>query len=127
VADDFLFLPWDSQELLLRADRLLGPPEGPEILRCGDLVIDRARFDISVGRRRVELTFKEYQLLEFLAARQGRVFTRQAVLAQVWGYDYFGGERTVDVHIRRLRAKLENERHTFIETVRSVGYCLRPS
>lgn len=90
AADDFLFLPWDSQELLLRLDRLLRPPEGPEILRCGDLVMDRARYEVSVGRRRVELTFKEYELLEFLATRQGRVFTRDAILTQVWGYDYLG-------------------------------------
>lgn len=74
----------------------------------------------------MDLTYKEYELLRFLASRPGRVFTREALLSQVWGYDYFGGSRTVDVHIRRLRAKIEDASHSFIDTVRGVGYRFRP-
>ncbi len=70
----------------------------------------------------VELTFKEYELLKFLARDRGRVFTREALLNKVWGYDYFGGDRTVDVHVRRLRSKIELSGQTFIETVRNIGY-----
>ena len=70
----------------------------------------------------IELTFKEYELLKFLASHQGRVYTREALLNKVWGYDYYGGDRTVDVHIRRLRSKIEDAKHTFIETVRNIGY-----
>ena len=77
---------------------------------------------MSVGGSPVELTFKEYELLRFLATQPDRVFTREALLDKVWGYDFYGGARTVDVHIRRLRSKLEIGGHTFIETVRSVGY-----
>ena len=70
----------------------------------------------------LSLTFTEYGLLVFLAANSGRVFSREALLNKIWGYDYYGGDRTVDVHIRRLRAKLEWGKHSFIETVRGVGY-----
>jgi two-component system alkaline phosphatase synthesis response regulator PhoP len=72
----------------------------------------------------VDLTYKEYELLRFLATNAGRVFTREALLNKVWGYDFYGGARTVDVHIRRLRSKIE-ERDTFIDTVRNVGYRFR--
>ena len=68
------------------------------------------------------LTFREYELLKFLAGNRGRVFTREALLNKVWGYDYYGGDRTVDVHIRRLRSKTEDSNHAFIETVRNIGY-----
>jgi two-component system alkaline phosphatase synthesis response regulator PhoP len=71
------------------------------------------------------LTFREYQLLKFLASNKGKVFTREALLNKVWGWDYYGGDRTVDVHIRRLRSKIEDPTHTFIETVRNIGYRLR--
>jgi DNA-binding response OmpR family regulator len=75
-----------------------------------------------VGGNPVMLTFREYELLKFLASNRGRVFTREALLNRVWGYDYYGGDRTVDVHIRRLRSKIEDASHTFIETVRNIGY-----
>ena len=74
----------------------------------------------------VELTYKEFELLRFLADRPGKVFTREVLLEQVWGYDYFGGSRTVDVHIRRIRSKIEREGHTYIRTVRGVGYIFEP-
>jgi DNA-binding response OmpR family regulator len=93
-----------------------------ETIQCGDLVIDLANCEVRVGGKVVELTFKEYELLKFLAKDRGRVFTREALLHKVWGYDYFGGDRTVDVHVRRLRSKIEDSGQTFIETVRNIGY-----
>jgi two-component system alkaline phosphatase synthesis response regulator PhoP len=91
-------------------------------VRCGDLVIDLDNCEVTVAGRLITLTFKEYELLRFMAAIPGRVFTRDALLDEVWGHDYFGGDRTVDVHIRRLRSKIEDSTHTFIDTVRNIGY-----
>jgi len=125
LVDDFLLKPGDSSELLLRVKRLLGntgSTDNSELIECGDLVIDLASCEVSLNERLIELTFKEYELLRFLASHQGRVFTRDSLLNEVWGYDYFGGDRTVDVHIRRLRSKIEDATHTFIETVRNIGY-----
>lgn len=122
---DFVVKPCDMKELELRLKRLLLKSAGPargELITCGDLAIDLARCEVFVAGRRVALTFKEYELLKFLVSNRGRVFTREALLNKVWGYDYYGGDRTVDVHIRRLRSKLEDSQHTFIETVRNIGY-----
>lgn len=124
--DEFVLSPWVEGELLLRLERQLGPAPSPDVIRFGDLSIDLVRYEVTLAGKRVELTFKEYQLLKFLASHPGRVFTREALLAQLWDYDYFGGERTVDVHIRRLRSKIEDQAHTFIETVRGVGYRFQP-
>ncbi len=124
--DEFVLSPWAEGELLLRLERRLGPAPSPDVIRFGDLSIDLVRYEVTLAGKRVELTFKEYQLLKFLASHPGRVFTREALLAQLWDYDYFGGERTVDVHIRRLRSKIEDQAHTFIETVRGVGYRFQP-
>jgi len=126
--DDFALLPLDPQEtmarlLLLQARSRRG--ERDDMLRLGDLQIDLSRYEVWVGPREVTLTFKEYELLRLLASNPGRVFAREVVLDRVWGYDYFGGTRTVDVHIRRLRSKLEDPAHSFIETVRNVGYRLK--
>ena len=93
-----------------------------ELIRRDDLVIDLARIEVSVAGRPIVLAFREYELLKFLASNPGRVFTRDVLLDRVWGYDYFGGDRTVDVHIRRLRSKIEDSGHVFIETVRNIGY-----
>ena len=87
-----------------------------------DLVLDLGNYKVFVAGQLVTLTYKEYELLRFLAQNKDKVFTREALLNRVWGYDYYGGARTVDVHIRRLRSKLEDNEHTFIETVRNVGY-----
>jgi two-component system alkaline phosphatase synthesis response regulator PhoP len=124
VVDDFVVEPWDATEVIARTKRLLNETETmhPEIIECGDLTIDLARCEVSVAGRLVTLTFKEFELLRFLASNKGRVFSREALLNEVWGYDYYGGDRTVDVHIRRLRSKLEDPTHTFIETVRNIGY-----
>jgi DNA-binding response OmpR family regulator len=92
------------------------------VIRSGEVVVDDDTYTAKVGGRTLDLTFKEFELLKFLAQHPGRVFTRQQMLAEVWGYDYFGGTRTVDVHVRRLRAKLGPENEMLIGTVRNVGY-----
>ena len=121
--DDFVILPFDSRELVARARRLIQKnTKSDETIRRGELDIDLANCEVRVGGRIVGLTFKEYELLKFLAQDQGRVFTRETLLNKVWGYDYFGGDRTVDVHVRRLRSKIELSGQTFIETVRNIGY-----
>jgi len=102
-----------------------GPAEAGEI-RTGDLVIDEASYTARLRRRTLDLTFKEFELLKFLAQHPARVFTRSQLLQEVWGYDYFGGTRTVDVHVRRLRAKLGAEHEQMIGTVRNVGYRFVP-
>jgi DNA-binding response OmpR family regulator len=91
-------------------------------IRVGDLVVDPVSYQVRLRGRPLDLTFKEFELLKFLAQHPGRVFSRQQLLQEVWGYDYFGGTRTVDVHVRRLRAKLGPENETLIGTVRNVGY-----
>ena len=122
--DDFVVEPWYADEIVIRAKRVLGKMEEvkQELISCGDLTIDLARYEVYVNKRHIELTFKEYELLRFLAMNKGRVFTREALLNEVWGYEYYGGDRTVDVHITRLRSKLEDHNQTFIETVRNIGY-----
>jgi DNA-binding response OmpR family regulator len=91
-------------------------------IRRGDVTIDEATYTAKVRSRSLDLTFKEFELLKFLAQHPGRVFTRAQLLQEVWGYDYYGGTRTVDVHVRRLRAKLGTEHEQLIGTVRNVGY-----
>ena len=92
------------------------------VISSSGLVVDDASYTAKLENRSLDLTFKEFELLKFLAQHPGRVFTRQQLLQEVWGYDYFGGTRTVDVHVRRLRAKLGVEHETLIGTVRNVGY-----
>lgn len=91
-------------------------------IRSGEVVIDEAAYTAKLRGQSLDLTFKEFELLKYLAQHPGRVFTRAQLLQEVWGYDYFGGTRTVDVHIRRLRAKLGPEYEALIGTVRNVGY-----
>ena len=123
--DDFLIKPYDVRELILRIKRLLqrtNNKDSIESIRCGDLEIDLAKCEVTLEGKLLMLTFREYELLKFVTSIRGRVFTREALLNKVWGYDYYGGDRTVDVHIRRLRSKTEDSSHTFIETVRNIGY-----
>jgi DNA-binding response OmpR family regulator len=101
-------------------------PAAPDEIRSGDLAIDEATYSARLRGRALDLTFKEFELLKFLAQHPGRVFTRAHLLQEVWGYDYFGGTRTVDVHVRRLRAKLGAEHEALIGTVRNVGYRFVP-
>jgi len=124
VADDFVLLPALPEELAARVRMAVRrrTPDSSSILRAGDLSLDLANYRVAVAGRTVELTFKEYELLRFLVQNPDKVLTREALLKRVWGYDYFGGSRTVDVHIRRLRSKLEDRGHIFIETIRNVGY-----
>lgn len=103
----------------------LAPAVSGEI-RSGDLVIDEPTYSVRLRGHSLDLTFKEFELLKFLAQHPGRVFTRSQLLQEVWGYDYFGGTRTVDVHVRRLRAKLGGEHEALIGTVRNVGYRFVP-
>ncbi len=98
-----------------------------QVIRSGSLTIDEASYTARLEGRTLDLTFKEFELVKFLAQHPGRVFTRQQLLQDVWGYDYFGGTRTVDVHVRRLRAKLGTEHEALIGTVRNVGYRFVPS
>ncbi|GII93397.1 winged helix-turn-helix transcriptional regulator [Sinosporangium siamense] len=98
----------------------------PDEIRSGDLSIDEATYTARLRKRVLDLTFKEFELLKYLAQHPGRVFTRAQLLQEVWGYDYFGGTRTVDVHVRRLRAKLGPENEALIGTVRNVGYRFVP-
>jgi DNA-binding response OmpR family regulator len=100
--------------------------EVPDEIRNGDLSIDEATYTARLRGRALDLTFKEFELLKYLAQHPGRVFTRAQLLQEVWGYDYFGGTRTVDVHVRRLRAKLGAEYEALIGTVRNVGYRFVP-
>ena len=123
--DDFILTPIDRVELRVRLGRLSGRPaddEAGEVLRFSDLELNTATYQASVGGTPVDLTFMEYELLRFFVENPVRVWSREQILSKVWGYDYFGGSRTVDVHVRRLRAKLGEERSSWISTVRSVGY-----
>ncbi len=105
----------------LVAQRAQDDPEA-HVIRSGEVTVDDATYTAKLGGRPLDLTFKEFELLKYLAQHPGRVFTREQLLQEVWGYDYFGGTRTVDVHVRRLRAKLGPEHEQLIGTVRNVGY-----
>ncbi|WP_282005631.1 response regulator transcription factor [Propioniciclava sinopodophylli] len=100
--------------------------ESAGVLSAGGLVIDESAYSASLNGRPLDLTYTEFELLKYLAQQPGRVFTRETLLSDVWGYDYYGGTRTVDVHVRRLRAKLGVEHETLIGTVRNVGYRFAP-
>jgi DNA-binding response OmpR family regulator len=117
----------DARLRLAIGRRAIGGPAAAEEIRSGDLVIDEASYQARLRGRTLDLTFKEFELLKFLAQHPARVFTRSQLLQEVWGYDYFGGTRTVDVHVRRLRAKLGVEYESLIGTVRNVGYRFVPS
>jgi DNA-binding response OmpR family regulator len=108
--------------LRLAAGRHIQSSATTGLIRAGDLAIDPDTYAARLKGRPLDLTFKEFELLKFLAQHPGRVYTRDLLLREVWGYDYFGGARTVDVHVRRLRAKLGAEYESMIGTVRQVGY-----
>jgi DNA-binding response OmpR family regulator len=130
-ADDVLLDTAGPAEIEARLRLVIGRlaavrDEEPEssLIRSGDVVIDEASYTAKLNGRALDLTYKEFELFKFLAQHPGRVFTREQLLQEVWGYDYFGGTRTVDVHVRRLRAKLGTEHEALIGTVRNVGYKL---
>jgi DNA-binding response OmpR family regulator len=105
-------------------DALVQLAKNPSLkeIRSGEVVIDEDSYTAKIKGRTLDLTFKEFELLKYLAQHPGRVFSRSQLLQEIWGYDYFGGTRTVDVHIRRLRSKLGPEFESVIDTVRNVGY-----
>ncbi len=125
---EFSFAPTDCSEALRRIDLVIARARGPvdrNVIRHGELLIDQDRYEVSLSGQKIDLTYKEYELLKYIAARPGRVFSREDLLRAVWDYDYFGGTRTVDVHVRRLRSKINDLRYQFIETVWNVGYRFR--
>ena len=129
-ADDLVIQPIHHGELTLRLKQLVLRTKGStatEVIQVEELSIDLEKYDVAIAGHRVDLAYKEYQLLVLLASNPGRVYTRDSLLSQIWGYDYFGGTRTVDVHIRRLRAKIEQGGRLYIETIRNVGYRFRAS
>ena len=123
--DDFCLTPFHPRELEARLKHLFwrtGRGTRPELVEYGPLILNLETYQAYVGGKPLDLTYMEYELLKFLSTHPGKVFTRETLLSRVWGYEYYGGARTVDVHIRRLRAKLGEEHASLIQTVRSVGY-----
>ncbi len=123
--DDFCISPFHPAEFEARLRHLLwqvGGGSQPPTIQYDDLSLNVETYQATIGGRPLDLTYMEYELLKFLAQNPGKVFTREMLLSRVWGYEYYGGARTVDVHIRRLRAKFGEEHAGLIHTVRSVGY-----
>lgn len=122
---ELLVHPFSAAELharIARARRALHGVDHGDLVVCGTLEVNLATYQVAIDGQPVDFTFMEYELLKFLVTHPGRVFSREALLSRVWGYDYYGGARTVDVHVRRVRAKLGHEHAQRIKTVRSVGY-----
>ena len=123
--DDFCLNPFHPQELEARLRHLMwraGRGAAPELVEYGDLMLNLETYQAALTGKPLDLTYMEYELLKFFATHPAKVFTREQLLSRVWGYEYYGGARTVDVHVRRLRAKLGEEHANLIQTVRSVGY-----
>lgn len=123
--DDFVLYPASVEEMEVRLTHLLqrmGNHDDHEVITYGPLALNVETYQAIIDGQPLDLTYMEYELLRFLASHPGKVFSREVLLSRVWGYEYYGGARTVDVHIRRLRAKLTDEHAHLIETVRSVGY-----
>jgi two-component system response regulator VicR len=132
-ADDYVTKPFSPRELVARVKAILRrvaipPADSSEAIVAGDLVIDPATYEVVRGNTRIGLSQREFELLRFLASHPGQVFTRDVLLDKVWGYEYYGESRTVDVTIRRLREKIEADAADpqYIHTKRGVGYSFRP-
>ncbi len=122
---EVLYRPLRMLEAIARVNLLfkrIHKVDQKNIIQRGKLSIDVAKYEVRIGDRKIDLTFTEFELLKFLCGNPGTVFTREVLLNKVWGYEYYGGTRTVDVHVRRLRSKIEGKSSTFIETVRNIGY-----
>ena len=122
---DFIMYPCNPRELEIRIKLILGTHKDSDtdkVIKIGNLAIYTTRYEVTVDDWSVVLTLKEYELLKYLVTHKGRVFTREILLDAIWGYDYYGGTRTVDVHIGRLRTKIETSQYSYIKTVRGVGY-----
>ncbi len=123
--DDFMLTPFHPREFEARLQHVFykaGRVTRTEVVEYGPLKLNLETYQAMVDDKPLDLTYMEYELLKFLSSHPGKVFTRETLLSRVWGYDYYGGARTVDVHIRRLRSKLGEEHANLIQTVRSVGY-----
>lgn len=123
--DDFCLTPFHPAELEARLRHLLAIDidlHRADLVEYGELTLNLETYQAAIAGRPLDMTYMEYELLKFLAQNPGKVFTREMLLSRVWGYEYYGGARTVDVHVRRLRAKLGEEYANLIQTVRSVGY-----
>ena len=130
IITDFIVAPFLEEELIMRSifsvKKSTTDPMKEELINRGDLTINPSNYEVLINNSRINLRFKEYELLLLLASNPGRVYDRATLLNQIWGYDYFGGTRTVDVHIRRLRSKIENNsENPYIETIWNVGYRFR--
>ncbi len=119
---DFVVTPIDPVELRIRVNRLVRTEPGQELVTFKDLELNPLTYQATLAGNPIDLTYMEYELLRFLVENPVRVWSREQLLSKVWGYEYYGGARTVDVHVRRLRSKLGEERSSWITTVRSVGY-----
>ena len=125
-ADDYIIKPFDSMDLLVRVEALLRRcRRGPQTVHLGSLLIEPSTHEVTLAGRRVELAPKEYDLLYYLASRHDQVLTRKDILARVWGYQFAGETRTVDIHIQRLRRKMGWTSE--IQTVTKIGYLLKES
>jgi DNA-binding response OmpR family regulator len=124
LISDIISIPVNSEELLYRVRKITNidrPIDNKNKIAVGDLMIDLEKYTVSVEKKIIDLTFKEFELLSYLANNIDTPFTRDSLLDKVWGYDYIGGYRTVDVHIRRIRSKIERN-FQYIQTVRNIGY-----
>lgn len=125
--EDFVLVSGSNEEIVTRVKIILGKKENTQyknknIIKVGGLMLDLDKYELTIDRKVVELTFKEYELLKFLLQNQDKVFSRNKLLSTIWGYDFYGGSRTVDVHIRRLRSKLGHPYAAMLKTVINVGY-----
>ena len=130
VPDDLIVMPCDTAELCLRISKLISPTMPTiesTVVTMGDLAVDRQSYTVTLRGQSLDLAWKEYQLLNFLMLSPGKVFTREKLLSEIWGIGYFGGTRTVDVHIRRLRQKLGTYGDEYFRTVKNVGYSFNTS
>ena len=128
--EDFIVSPFSEEELIARIKLVIlknVDPQNENIIRIGTLSINPINYEVRLTNRVVTLRYKEYELLRLLASNPEKVFSRENLLNQIWGYVYFGGTRTVDVHIRRIRSKIEDAKDLKIETVWNVGYRLTNS
>ena len=122
---EVLYRPLRSAEAVSRLKHLfkrIHKVDEKNVIQRGKLNIDVSKYEVRMNDKKIDLTFTEFELLKFLCSNPGTVFTREVLLNKVWGYEYYGGTRTVDVHIRRLRSKIESRSATYIETVRNIGY-----
>lgn len=122
---EVLYRPLRVSEAVVRIQNVIKRThkiDQKNLIQRGRITVDTSKYEVRVGDKKIDLTFTEFELLKFFCANPGTVFTREVLLNKVWGYEYYGGTRTVDVHIRRLRSKIEGKSTVYIETVRNIGY-----